>query len=396
MYTPIENASSAATILLVDDQPGNINLLRRYLKRSDFNLAVATNGATALRISHKLRPDLILLDVMMPDIDGYETCRRLKADPTSRDVPVVFVTARTQPEDIERGFAVGAADYICKPVQQQELLVRVSNQLMLKRTRELQLARLQENEKLAQLGHLVGALAHELATPLGNAQLVLSSLTDRMRAVSKAMSQRTVDTAELTQLIDTALRSLEMACNGLSFAATTVQSFKAVAVDQCADVRYSIRFGSYLDKVLISLRPRLKHSSIKVQVNGPSDLEFVTYPGAFAQIFTNLIENSLVHGYDENVAGTITIDYATSDGQLKIDYRDDGAGIATQHLPHIFENYFTTKPGCGGSGLGMNIVKTLVCDKLGGEIQCESTPGKGVHFAIQVPLSPAEAVTGIT
>ena len=181
-------------ILVVDDTIENIQVLGTMLRDQGFQVNAAQNGKQALDMVGAVRPDLILLDVMMPEMDGFEACRRLKGDVNTRDIPIIFLTAKVESEDVVQGFEVGAVDYVTKPFNKAELLQRVRTHLELKDAREkaeralvdLQSAQdqLVQSEKLAALGKLTSGIAHEINTPMGavsSSADVLSRCADKIR-----------------------------------------------------------------------------------------------------------------------------------------------------------------------------------------------------------------------
>jgi two-component system, NtrC family, sensor kinase len=161
------------SILVIDDIPANIRVLFELLTQASFKVAVAKDGESGLEISKEAMPDLILLDVLMPGIDGFETCRRLKAEPLTQDIPVIFMTALSEVADKVKGFQAGAVDYITKPIEQAETLARINVHLALRQAQR----KLIEEEKMASLGQLVAGIAHEINTPLGAIQASISNAT---------------------------------------------------------------------------------------------------------------------------------------------------------------------------------------------------------------------------
>ncbi|ADK80817.1 protein kinase domain-containing protein [Sediminispirochaeta smaragdinae] len=231
-----------------------------------------------------------------------------------------------------------------------------------------------ESEKLASLGSLVAGIAHEVNTPIGVAVTAATLLQDQIHAAS-------LDIHDLEQTSDLILRNLKRA-------GELIGSFKQVAVDQASEALRSFDLRSYIEDIVLSLGPRLKKRPISVEVEVAQGITVIGYPGAISQIFTNLISNSLIHAYEADDTGRIRIDGFQREGRILIHYRDDGKGMDEESVRRVFEPFYTTRRGSGGSGLGMNIVYNLITGKLGGSVSCESTPGKGVLFTIDIPIAP--------
>jgi len=171
--------------------------------------------------------------------------------------------------------------------------------------------------------------------------------------------------------------------------ASLIQSFKQVSVDQVSEQQRKFFLKEYLIDIISSLKPKFKNMKINIQIHCDEKLELNSYPGVFAQIFTNLLLNSLQHGFNEqDKEGTIGIKANLKDEFLQILYSDDGAGISRKDLPHIFEPFYTSDQR-KGAGLGLNIVYNLISRKLRGAVSCESEPGKGVLFKIELPVNLA-------
>jgi signal transduction histidine kinase len=174
--------------------------------------------------------------------------------------------------------------------------------------------------------------------------------------------------------------------SNLRRAAELVGSFKQVAVDQSSEARRRFKLSEYLEEVLLSLQPRLKETSHTVKLDCAADIELDSYPGVYSQIVSQLLLNSLQHGFEQQEQGQIAIAALREAGELVLRYGDDGRGMSEEEMRHMFEPFYTTKRGQGCSGLGLHIVYNLVTQKLRGRIEASSLPGQGVLFTIRVPL----------
>ena len=167
--------------------------------------------------------------------------------------------------------------------------------------------------------------------------------------------------------------------------ATMIQSFKQVSVDQSTENKRTFKLKSYTEDVIRSLYPKLKKKKVYINVNIDKELEIDSYPGAYSQIITNLVLNSITHGFDEKHQGKIALKAINKNGELIIEYKDNGKGISKENQKKIYNPFFTTNKKAG-TGLGMHIVYNLVTQKLKGNIECKSKPGEGVLFKMEIPL----------
>ncbi len=241
-------------------------------------------------------------------------------------------------------------------------------------------------EKMAALGSLTAGIAHEINTPLGIGISAASLLEEKTRLLSEAYDDGTMKRSDLNNYLDIATQSNHMLMGNLKRAAELVQSFKQVAIDQSSEELRTFNFKEYLEEILLQLRPRIKQTKHQIEINGAEDLKITSYPGAFSQIITNLVMNSIIHAYEPEDSGLIVISYHQHFNSLILEYADDGKGIETGNLQKIFDPFFTTKRNQGGSGLGLHILFNLVTQKLSGTIDCDSTLGLGTKFIIKVPL----------
>ena len=241
-------------------------------------------------------------------------------------------------------------------------------------------------EKMASLGGLVAGVAHEINTPIGVTVTAASFLEEKTHAVQKEMDDGHLTNETLEKFLKKAGDISHTILNNLKRAAELIQGFKQVAVDQSAGSRRRFYVKAYLDEILLSLYPKFKRTRHTITVDCDEDIEIDSYPGAFSRIVTNLVMNSLIHGFDGLDSGQIRINVRQADGRLYLEYQDNGAGMPPETVDQIFEPFFTTRRSQGGTGLGMHIVYNLVTQTLGGEIACQSETGNGIDIRIMIPL----------
>jgi signal transduction histidine kinase len=247
-------------------------------------------------------------------------------------------------------------------------------------------------EKLASLGQMVAGVAHEINTPLGICVTATSHLVEELRLTKEELAAGEMTEDSLNSFFDVVDQSLRIMTTNTQRAASLVRSFKQVAVDQSSDNIRNFNLCKYVGEILLSLQPKLKGRPVKVQVDCPPDLEVNSFPGAVSQILTNLVVNSLVHGFERDQPGHITIRARLEeDDMIAFDYGDDGAGMDADTLAKLFDPFFTTKRGTGGSGLGAHILYNLVTGSLGGSLRVESSPGQGLQYYLRFPRKTKKA-----
>jgi signal transduction histidine kinase len=242
-------------------------------------------------------------------------------------------------------------------------------------------------EELASLGGLAAGVAHEINTPLGICVTVTSHVQDelrRWRAWSDAGAFDADKIKVLLDELDVAMRILDL---NTRRGADLVRSFKQVAVDQSSGQRRLFDLAEYIDEILLSLRPRLKRATCRVQVDCPRGIRMDSFPGALSHVVTNLVMNALLHAFDGRSGGLIRIQAEVDDADVVLSVSDDGVGMDAADLEKIFEPFFTTKRGKGGTGLGAHIVFNQINSVLGGTIQATSTQGAGLHVQMRLPLT---------
>lgn len=259
------------------------------------------------------------------------------------------------------------------------------------RERQMQAAQQQlvKAEKLASLGQLVAGVAHEINTPIGVALTAATTLSDRTGGFVAKVRDGQVTKGEAMRYAELAEESARLVVANIDRAARLIHSFKEVAVDQTTAERRRFALAPYVEDVLTSLAPSLRKGGHAASVECEPGLEVDGYPGALAQVLTNLVMNSVVHGYPDGRAGRIAIT-ARQDGEMvELVYADDGAGIAEAHLSRVFDPFFTTRRGAGGTGLGLHIVHNIVTGTLGGGIAVERGVPSGARFRIRFPQGGA-------
>lgn len=408
------HAIPRSILLVVDDQPVNIQILNA-LFQDEHQILMATSGEQALASCLKNQPDLVLLDVVMPDMDGYAVCQRLKARPETADIPIIFVTAQSNPTEEAAGLELGAVDYITKPITPAVVRARVNTQLALRhamktlaenesrlelrvaeRSAELEsiqskLRQSQENlirsEAKATLSTLVASVSHDLGTPLGNGMIMASTLTDEARQLQQKIDNGQIKRSDLAQFLLTLNEGTALIQRNLERASALLKNFRQVAADQASEQRRSFDLATTIEEIIGSLAPTLKHQPHKVVSNIPAGICMDSYPGPLGQVVINLINNAFLHAFEGRSDGLLEISAAIDGNTVCLRFADNGVGIPPENLEKIFNPFFSTKINQGGTGLGMSIVQNLVKHTLGGTIAVDSTPGHGAVFIINLPLS---------
>jgi signal transduction histidine kinase len=252
----------------------------------------------------------------------------------------------------------------------------------------LQLAKdqLVESERMASLGGLVAGIAHDVNTPLGVSVTATSFLQERVVNLQNAFEEKKLTSNTMSSFLTDAQQTITLLTNNLNRASDLISSFKQVAVDQASEAEREINVRQYLGEVVHSLAPNLKKTQHVIEIHCPDDLMILCAPGVLAQIFTNMIMNSLIHGFENKIKGTIKIDINRTNDQLIINYQDDGIGLPEGTLERHFDAFFTTRRGKGGSGLGTHIMYNLVTQTLKGEIEAHSKVHQGLRYKISIPL----------
>lgn len=370
--------SRAMKILIVDDNLANLDVLLRTLSEKGYDISVSTDGEMALKAVVVACPDLVLLDIMMPRINGFDTCTRLKNDPATKDIPVIFLSGKTDPADIVKGFQCGGVDYITKPFQKDEVLVRVNTQLqLLEKTNSLKNAKTEIKlyaEKLERsnedLQVFASVASHELKAPLRKIRILSDILTDKYEHISAEegknyLSKICVVAEGLNQLIDSVL--------DFSKLEKTPKEFKL------CDLKLIV------EKVAGDLEIQIEETGAEI-ITG--DLPCVDgEPQLFYQLFQNLISNAIKY-HRAGVAPFINLSssFCAESKRWQVKISDNGIGIDEKYFEKIFEP-FERLHGSGdfeGVGIGLATCRKIV-QRLDGAITVQNNVEFGTTFSISLP-----------
>lgn len=245
--------------------------------------------------------------------------------------------------------------------------------------------RLVQSEKMAALGGLVAGITHEVNTPVGIGVTATSFLSEKLTSLQQAFNDKSLTSKTLEAFITEALQGTDLLQSNLSRASELIASFKQIAVDQASEAIRTINLAEYINEVIRSLQPNFKKTQHQIEVNCPDNITLRCPAGAISQIFTNLLMNSLIHGFEDIKEGLIRITVLDEDNNVDIRFSDNGKGLPPEQLEKLFHPFFTTKREQGGSGLGTHITYNLVRQTLGGSITVSSEPGQGLHYHIRFP-----------
>lgn len=243
--------------------------------------------------------------------------------------------------------------------------------------------RLLDAEKMAALGSLSAEVTHEVNTPIGVSITSISYLADLLVLLNSEISDQKLTKKSLADFTNHASQSISLITSNLERASDLISSYKQVAVDQTSNKVRNINVVDYFNGIIQSLQPKLKNTQHKITINCPDDLEIKVHAGAVSQIITNLIINSIIHGFEGIKEGEIIITINMFNNMLKINYHDNGLGIPSDQLNNLFEPFYTTKGAEGGTGLGTHIIQTLVTDTLNGKVTASSDDGNGLTYEIE-------------
>ena len=426
------NHLSQATILIVDDVPENLKVLRQVLEPEGYDILPAPNGEVALKVAPRAKPDLILLDIMMPGIDGFEVCRQLKADPATAEIPIIFITAQSETKSVVKGLDLGGADYIIKPFQHEEVCARVRTHLTMKQLRDglkaanLDLesannqiqstnaeleraynelkrtqAELVQSEKMAGLGQIVAGVAHEINNPVNFISSSLNPLERNLDIILRIFD--TLDRVYQLELpeLEPILQEVDGLAAELDYEAARAAIPKILdamreGTDRTTEIVKSLQLfarhgGS--GKAPVNLHTGLEATLTLLKNRfGPGVVVHTDYGalpqvtcelGQMNQVFMHLLTNAADAMNDE---GEISIMTRHVGENVEIRVRDTGCGVPDDIKDKIFDPFFTTKEVGSGMGLGLWMCYQIVVEGHGGKIEVESEVGQGGEFIVTLPI----------
>ncbi|BAY13729.1 hybrid sensor histidine kinase/response regulator [Calothrix sp. NIES-2098] len=439
------NNNHKGNILVVDDTPNNLRLLSAMLTAQGYEVRKALNGKLALTACRMVLPDVILLDINMPEMDGYQVCQQLKNDKITADVPVIFISALDDVLDKVKAFDVGGADYITKPFHGAEVILRIENQINLRlfqiklqeknllleeALESLKAAQVQQiqNEKMVALGQLVAGIAHEVNNPIsfiyGNLQYAGQYIQDLVNIIAAYQQEypqptpkiekivKDIDLNFVTQDLQTLMGAMHRGAERITDIVLALQNFSRH--DEAVMKQVNIHEG--IDSTLLMLEHRLRETLSRPAIAIVKDygnLPLVTcYVSELNQVFMHLLTNAIdaLDSWARNWKTTekqqdehdfnLTVSTAnpqinihtevTAANTVKIAIADNGPGIEESLRSRLFDPFFTTKPVGKGSGLGLSISYQIIVQKHQGQIGCSSSPGQGAKFVLEIPVYQPE------
>ncbi|OYD94352.1 hybrid sensor histidine kinase/response regulator [Nostoc sp. 'Peltigera membranacea cyanobiont' 210A] len=430
LYTPEDSL-----ILVVDDTTTNLEIVFDILTNVGFKVITENDGKRAIKQLEFQLPDLILLDVMMPGIDGFETCKRLKENSATCDIPVIFMTANSDTPSKVKGLNIGAVDYITKPFHEEELLARIKTHLQLRnltktlekrvleRTsalsralKDLQESQLQlvQTEKMSALGQLVAGVAHEINNPvgfihgnLGHASVYFQDMIKIIDLYQQHYPNPVPEIQEEIAAIDlkyiladlpNLISSMKEGVQRIRNISTSLRTFSRADSDR--KVYCNIHDG--IDSTIMILKHRLKASEDRPDIQVIRDYgvlpELECFIGQLNQVFMNLLANA-IDALEESNVGLTYMEIEANPNQILIQtiltedknyilirIKDNGVGMSADVQQKIFDYLFTTKPVGQGTGLGLSIASQIVVEKHGGTLEVSSSIGQGSEFIIKLPI----------
>jgi len=376
----IPSDDESVNIFIVDDVPANLNLLRDLLEKKLYRVSAFPSGALALNALRRLVPDLILLDVMMPEMDGFQLCAKLRDDERTRDTPVIFMSALDDTASKIRAFDMGGSDYVTKPFREKEILVRIDRQLQLNRQHQQIVNQAEKLKKANQELHkleqqrdsFVQMLVHDLRSPL-HGMVLLSEI------ISQDMADKDRDLSDMA-------KEMCRAGNRLLGMVGNVLDISRMESGMLPIQKNTLNLRGLALEVAGSLKGKQKEKSIEIQIIG-EDSSCLGDRELTRRVLENLFSNALKYAGNN---GWVSVSLGGNEGQCLCSVSDSGPGIPADFVARVFDKYSQAEQQAAGlgksSGLGLAFCK-LAVESMGGRIGAESRPGKGGFFWFSLPQS---------
>lgn len=359
---------SGKHIFIIDDNIKNLQVTGRILKDNGYLISLAQDGQSALDQLKTQIPDLILLDIMMPEIDGLEVCRRIKSDDRLKDIPIIFLTAKNQTEDIVDGFKAGGVDYITKPFNQEELLIRLNTHLELANSRKKIIELNRTRDKLYSI------IAHDIRAPFNSIALTIETICSDTIEVNSA------DFKEILGYLSIEVRDTRNLLNNL----LTWTKFQGENITLSTQI---INIHKLLSDCAQLLQPLASKKEISIEINLPETTEAYCDEVTMHTVFRNLISNGIKFTPDK---GKIILSADINDKYLIVKVTDTGIGISPEVQQKIFEKkeHYTSlgTKNERGTGLGLIVIKEFI-EMNKGKVTLSSAVGKGSTFFVSIPLA---------
>jgi signal transduction histidine kinase len=357
--------STPAKILVVDDNPDNVELLTKRLKAGGYRTCEAYDGVEALAAVEAEEPDLVILDVMMPKLDGFEVCNRLKTDEKTRYIPIIMLTAKREIPDKVKGLDTGADDYVTKPFNPQELMARVKSLIALRSSQDRRVT----EEKLDALGQMAEGVAHEVRNPM----VTIGGFARRIR--DKLPSED-----PLREYAEHIIKEVER----LETMVEEIVRFKTLMISPYEPVDLRV----VADDVLRDKARALEEGGIAVERRYSGTMALIQGdPGNLKAALGNVVQNSLEA---LSPGGALTVEIRTEEGSwARVEIADTGRGIPKAEISSVFDPFYTSK--MSGAGMGLTMVHRIVT-RHGGEVNLTSEVGKGTRVVIRLPVSQKNSI----
>lgn len=367
-------------ILIVDDVAENLQMLQLMLKCPRFKIRAATSGHTALQLIESRLPDLIITDIKMPNMSGVDLCRLLKADKKTHHIPIMFVSAYTDTDNIVEALEVGGVDYITKPFRPAEITARVNTQVKLLEANALQVQR----QLLDALNQMVVGVAHEINTPLGTGITAASHLCDMLAELTTQFEDKTLSQNALSELLFQSKESIDLCQKSLSRVAEFVNLLKTISKAESPAQPGPCDLVEVMGQLINQYSS--ENSGVHFQLQSDKSKIEVAIDASLVQlVMCNLIEDSISHGQVEK-NGPIEINIKSKQEKVEIEYIDNGVGLVDMTIDQLLKPFVTSKRGnVGHVGLSAPVAANIISGALQGEYSVSST-SRGMEWVIKLPV----------